>query len=264
MPYLTEIILFIRMYTAVARTICSCRIFDGIPVYLTEWNNTPSQQDLLNDTCFKSCYLVKNILQNYDRIYSFGYWSLTDLMGEAPLPEHEFFGGLGLFSKDGIPKPAYFALTLLKQLGGTFIDKDKGWFATKEKDVYKIIVYNYRHYSRLYAMAEKFDMTFTDRYTVFEPHRSLDVHLKIDGMENGDYLVRETALNRSHGSAFDLWVEMGALEPDTEEDFATLHSKAVPMCSKYIQPVENGCFEADAMLDVLEVRLITIRKLDKG
>ena len=101
-------------------------------------------------------------------------------------------------------------------------------------------------------MAEKFDLTFTDRYTVFEPHRSLDVHLKIDGMENGDYLVRETALNRSHGSAFDLWVEMGALEPETEEDFATLRSKAVLMCSKYIQPVENGCFEADGMLDVLE------------
>lgn len=236
---------------------------NDIPVYLTEWNSTPSQQDLLNDTCFKSCYLVKNILQNYDRIYGFGYWSLTDLMGEAPLPEHEFFGGLGLFSKDGIPKPAYYALTLLKQLGSTFIDRDKGWFATKEKNVYKILVYNYRHYSRLYAMAEKFDMTFTDRYTVFEPHQSLDVHLKIDGIENGDYLVRETTLNRSHGSAFDLWVEMGALEPDAEEDFATLRGKSVPMCSKYIQPVENGCFEADAILDVLEVRLITIRKLEK-
>ena len=231
------------------------------PIYLTEWNSNPSQQDLLNDTCFKSCYIVKNILQNYDRIYSFAYWSLTDLMGEAPLPEKEFFGGLGLFTKDGIPKPAYFALTLLNQLGGTFIDRGDGWFATKDDDTYKILVYNYRHYSNLYAMGEKFDMTFTDRYTVFEPNQTLDVHLKINDIENGNYMIRETVLNRSNGSAFDLWVDMGALEPDTEEEFHTLRSKAIPMHSKYIQPVESGSLEADAILEMLEVRLITVKKI---
>lgn len=235
-----------------------------IPIYLLEWNNSPSQQDLLNDTCFKSCYIAKNILQNYDKIYSFGYWSLTDLMGEAPLPEQEFFGGLGLFTKDGIPKPAYYALVMLSRLGDTFIDRDKGWFATKDGDVYKILVYNYRHYSRLYAMAEKFDMTFTDRYTVFEPNQPLDVHLRIDGVENGSYLVSETVLNRSNGSAFDLWTEMGALEPETEEEFLTLRSKSLPMCSKYIRPVENGCFETDAILDMLEVRLIQIKRIDSA
>lgn len=49
-----------------------------LPIYLSEWNNTPSQQDLLNDTCFKSCYIVKNILENYDRLESFTYQALTD------------------------------------------------------------------------------------------------------------------------------------------------------------------------------------------
>ena len=235
-----------------------------LPIYLTEWNSNPSQQDLLNDTCFKSCYVVKNILQNYDRIYSFGYWSLTDLMGEAPLPQNEFFGGLGLFTKDGIPKPVYFALTMLNKLGGTFIDKGEGWFATKDRSAYKIIVYNYRHFSNLYAMGEKFDMTFTDRYTVFEPNQTLDVHLRLNNMENGDYLIRETTLNRSNGSAFDLWVEMGALEPDTKEEFDTIRSKAVPMNSKYIQPVGNGVLEADAILEMLEVRLITIQKIESA
>lgn len=234
---------------------------ENIPIYLTEWNSNPSQQDLLNDTCFKSCYIVKNILQNYDRIYSFGYWSLSDLMGEAPLPENQFFGGLGLFTKDGIPKPVYYALTILNKLGGEFIDQGEGWFASRDGDAYKIILYNYRHFSKLYAMGEKFDMSFTDRYTVFEPSQTLDVHLQISDVENGSYLVRETTLNRGNGSAFDTWVEMGALEPDNEEELETLRHKSVPMQSKYILPVKNGAIEADAMLDMLEVRLITISKL---
>lgn len=35
----------------------------NMPIYLSEWNNTPSQQDLLNDTCYKSCYIVKTYLK---------------------------------------------------------------------------------------------------------------------------------------------------------------------------------------------------------
>ncbi len=65
-----------------------------LPIYLSEWNNTPSQQDLLNDTCFKSCYIVKNILENYDRLESFTSQALTDLMADSSLPNMLFFGGL--------------------------------------------------------------------------------------------------------------------------------------------------------------------------
>ena len=84
-----------------------------LPIYLSEWNNTPSQQDLLNDTCFKSCYIVKNILENYDRLESFTYQALTDLMADSSLPNMLFFGGLGLFTVNGIPKASYYAYTLL-------------------------------------------------------------------------------------------------------------------------------------------------------
>ncbi|MGN0362323.1 MAG: hypothetical protein ACI4ET_05720 [Bilifractor sp.] len=50
---------------------------------------------------------VKNILDNYDRLSSYGFWSLTDLMSDAPVPELPFFGG-GLFTRKGIPKASYF------------------------------------------------------------------------------------------------------------------------------------------------------------
>jgi xylan 1,4-beta-xylosidase len=112
----------------------------GNPIFLTEWNNTPSQQDLLNDTCFKSCYIVKNILENYDKLDGFGYWSLTDWMGEAPLPKEQFFGGLGLFTVHGIPKASYYALWLLRQLDGNFVGSGDGWFATKRGETYSVLI----------------------------------------------------------------------------------------------------------------------------
>ncbi len=232
------------------------------PVYLTEWNNTPSQQDLLNDTCFKSCYIVKNILENYDRLDSFGYWSLTDWMGEAPLPQQMYFGGLGLFTVGGIPKASYYALCLLRQLGSTFIGSGDGWFATKQDSRYIIMMYNYRHFSHLYALGERFDMTFTDRYTPFDPVQNLDVHLSLKDVKNGNYLIRETIVSRKSGSAFDQWVDMGAMELDTEQELKTLAARSTPFCSKYIAQAKNHTLELDAMLDMLEVRLLTIEPFE--
>lgn len=232
-----------------------------LPIFLTEWNNTPSQEDLLNDTCFKSCYIVKNILENYDRLDSFGYWSLTDWMGEAPLPSELFFGGLGLFTVNGIPKASYYALSLLRQLGNAFTGKGDGWFATKQGNRYIIIMYNYRHFSRLYALGERFDMTFTDRYTPFGPVQHLDVHLTLNDVKNGKYLIRETVLNRKSGSAFDQWVDMGALELDTEQELRTLEALSTPSCSKYTTESTNHTLELDALLDMLEVRLLSIEPL---
>ena len=232
-----------------------------LPVYLTEWNNTPSQEDLLNDTCFKSCYIVKNILENYDRLDCFSYWSLTDWMGEAPLPRELFFGGLGLFTVPGIPKASLYALTLLRQLGDTFVGKGEGWFATRQGKSYRIILYNYRHFSHLYALGERFDMTFTDRYTPFDPVQQLDVHIALEGISNGAYTVRETVLNRKSGSAFDQWLEMGALEPDSQQELNVLEALSTPKCSKYIAEAKNHTLELDAMLDMLEVRLLVIDPL---
>lgn len=230
-----------------------------LPIYLTEWNHTPSQQDLLNDTCFRACYLVKNILQNYDRIASFGVWSVTDLMAEAALPQELFFGGLGLFTQNGIPKAGYYALRLLSQLGDRLIGKGDGWFATKTGNEYRIILYNYRHFSHLYAIGERFDMTYTDRYTPFSPEQALDVHIVLDEVLNGSYTVHETVVNRKNGSAFDRWLEMGAMEPESRQELDTLSALSVPLQSKYHTKAEKHSLSIDAMLDLLEVRFITVK-----
>lgn len=231
---------------------------DALPVYLTEWNNTPSQQDLLNDTCFKSCYIVKGILENYDRLDSFGYWSLTDWMGEAPQPEELYFGGLGLFTANGIPKASYYAFTLLNRLGSTLLGKGEGWFITKEGNSFRILLYNYRHFSSLYAMGERFDMTFTDRYTSFSPDQLFDIHISINDVADTEYVITETTVNRNSGSSFDTWVAMGALELNRKEELDNLSLRSVPAINKYTARAENGTLSLDAMVKLLEVRLLIV------
>lgn len=230
----------------------------NLPVYVCEWNNTPSQQDLLNDTCYKSCYIVKNILENYDRFDGLAYWSLTDLMAEAPLPEKFLFGGLGLFTANGLPKAGYYALCLLRQLGDDFLARGNGWYATRTQKKICIIAYHYKHISNLYAMGERFDMTETDRYTMFEPSESLYLELELQNMEDKEYLLTEYILNRRHGSLYDAWIEMGAEIPVSDMEHNFLEARSIPALRKSKVTAKNGTLVLRPQLELLEVRLMII------
>lgn len=246
-----------EMITAVKKDLKTMNL-PGLPVYICEWNNTPSQQDLLNDTCYKSCYIAKNILENYDRPDGLSYWALTDLMAEAPLPSQLLFGGLGLFTVNGLPKASYYSLYLLHRLGDEFLAKGKGWFATKTSSDIRIIAYHYKHISKLYTMGERFDMTDTDRYTMFEPSESLFMELKIEDMEDREYMLTECTLSRKCGSLYDAWVDMGCLNPMNNTERFFLEAKSVPSLRKSKLTASDGTLTLQIRLELLEVKLVII------
>jgi xylan 1,4-beta-xylosidase len=228
-------------------------------IYLTEWNSTPSHFDLISDTCFKSCYIVKNILENYDRLDSFGFWVLTDFFEENPIPSELFHGGLGLFTYNGIKKPSYYAFYFLNKLGSELIDRGEGYFITRERDEYRIMLYNYKHYSSLYSKGEIFDMTFTERYTPFGSEDKKEFSLQFKGINSDLFEITEYVVNREYGSCFDKWVEMGARHLTTLEEIETLDALSRPMISKYtISSFENK-LDINAIMDLLEIRFISVK-----
>ena len=154
---------------------------DDLPIYLTEWNLTVSHRNLLNDTVFKSCYLAKNLLENYDSLNSFGYWALTDMMEETQPSANEFHGGLGLFSHSKIKKPHYFTFEFLNHLGNSLIEKGPGYFISKRHGCVQVFLYNYEHFNHLFASGESFDTTYLDRYTPFSMLGKMDVSLSLVG-----------------------------------------------------------------------------------
>lgn len=227
-------------------------------IYLTEWNCSPSHFDLLSDTCFKSCYLTKNLLENFDRLDSFGYWVLSDFFEEYQIPENIFHGGLGLFTYNGIKKPSYHAFYLINKLGSNLISKGDGYFITSENDEIRIMLYNYKHYSSLYAKGEMFDMTLTERYTVFGQEKKKEFNFIINNLPYEKYKVTEYIVNRQHGSAFDKWIEMGALDLDSHEEIEYLKGFSNPMINKYITSTIDDTLEVNFTLEQLEIRLIIL------
>lgn len=233
---------------------------DGTPIYLTEWNLSPSHRELLGDTCFRSCYLVKNILENMDRLDSMGYWVLSDLFEEHQVPPAPFHGGLGLYTYNGIKKPVYYAMWLLGKLGNELIDRGDGWFLTRKGNGYQLMLYHYKHYSDLYAACEAFDMTDTDRYTPFGPEQRREFEIRLEPITSGNWHAVEYSVSRSSGSAFDKWVEMGAQPLENMEEVALLQSLSRPMINKYTLQAVNGSLMVNAILDMLEIKMILLSR----
>lgn len=237
--------------------------YPKMPVYITEWASTTSHRDWLNDTCYRSAFIVKNILENYDQADSFGNWCLSDTLEEMPFDNQLFHGELGLFTNYGIKKPAYYAYTFLRKLMNTLVDCGPGYFiTTNQKNEYVILLYNYIHISPLYAQGVLFNVTFIERYNAFVNPSAMEVDLTLNNAENGVYIITEHIVNRQSGSAFDEWVRMGALPLITEEEINTLKGRSMPKILKNNIEVSNRKINYYSKLEPHEIRLVEIKKSD--
>lgn len=128
-------------------------------------------------------YVCRNILKNYNRLDSFGNWTLTDLIEELPLTDELFHGGMGLFTRNGIKKPAYYAFVFLNLLDDILLRRDEGYFITTNgHGNYTILLYNYNHFSSFYAQGIFFDSSPESRYEVFPDPHTMDAELTLENI----------------------------------------------------------------------------------
>lgn len=230
-------------------------------LYLIAWNSSISHNELLNDTVYKAAYIAKNILENYDTLESFGYWQISDFTEEVKISNQLYHGGQGLFTYNRIKKSHYYVFQMLNKLGGKLIKKEKGLFITVDGDSVQIILYNYQHYSKLYAAGDIFDMTFTNRYTPFPKPNTLKMIIPLKNLSQTKYQMTETIVNKNYGSSFDKWIELGGLPLQNSDDIEYLKAASVPKIQKKILSTENNTITITSELEPHEVRLIELKPL---
>lgn len=197
-----------------------------LPIILDEWSNNIWQRDLCNDTCYKSAYLFKNILENCDSMEGMAYYNLCDQLDEIAPAEEKFHGGFGLFTKDGIKKSAFWAMELLGNMGEKLIAKGEGYFISASGNEIQIYLYNYCHYDTLYRYRNTTNLSKKERYKVFNEKSAQSYHIQLEGIKEGNYQIKKYSISPKGGSVYDTWIEIGAPEKmsRTEEDLMAASS----------------------------------------
>lgn len=233
----------------------------SIPLVLEEWSNNIWQRDLCNDTCYKSAWLFKNILENNQELNGMGYFTLNDRLDEVPPASDTFHGGFGLFTKNDIPKSACRAMELLGEMGNRLLQKGEGYFITCSEKEIQIFLYNYSHYDLLYRYRHVVNMSKTKRYNVFVSEKSQAFYIRLEKMEDGKYQVRRYYITQEGGSSYDSWVKMGAPDPMDEEEIEILKNLSKPLYKRDSIEVKQGILRIKAKLNPQDVCLIKIKKL---
>ena len=232
---------------------------ENCSIIVDEWSNNIWQRDLCNDTAYKSTYIFKNVLENYDCFSAMGYFNASDRLDEIGPVAEMFHGGFGLFTQNGLPKSAYRAMQLLNKVGDKLIAQGDGYFISVANQSVQIFLYNYSHYDMLYRYRNTTNLTKTERYQVFNESQPKSYYFNLNGLSNTTYRIKRYRIGKNGGSTYDAWIKMGAPEPLTNEERQLLILKSYPeYCTKKI--VVNKSLKLKAYLEPHEILLITISK----
>lgn len=237
---------------------------ESLPLWITEWNLTVNHNNLINDTAFAGCYVLKNVLEHSQGLQALAYWCATDFIEEQPLPSHIFHGGLGLMTVDGIRKPQFLAYQALRQLQPHILAQGPGYIVTRSEHMLSALFYNYEHFSDLYAGNKTYNVSDTNRYTPFAKQAKANFVLELTHLPQRP--VREAVefvVNRAHGSAYDNWLEMGApvwgTSPELDQyRLECLKASAHPLIHSFSPQLDQGTLHYEATLEPLEFRLVQI------
>lgn len=148
-----------------------------------------------------SAYMVPHLIhRGLHGNGSTGYVKLLDdFRLSSNLTNEVFCGDRGIFSHQGIPKPAYFAYQFLAWFGKNALSIGKGYAAAVEGDDVHLLLYNYNSdlvsEARLKEIFMKgnFNQMATTRYAVT--------------MKNlpTDFQVFQFLMDETHGSAYNFW-----------------------------------------------------------
>lgn len=252
-----------NMLTLVRKTLKKLGMED-LDLNVTEWNISISNRNLLNDSCYKAPYIIKNIIDNINenKINMLGYWLSSDIFSDFRDSKSFLYGGAGLVTKNGIQKPSYHAFMLLKQLGDAVVSKGDNYIVTKKTgDRYQILCFNYKHFKYSYYLHPERSTGVNELYEIFEDTEIMECSLEIQGIRNGKYRIKEMKLNRTNGSVLDEWLQFGAVDDMKPDEVKYLSQICVPHMKVEHAMVDDQSIVLKAQLEPHEVRLFEINLL---
>ncbi len=88
-----------------------------MPLFYTEWHNSPSCRDRYHDDPYAAAFVIKSIADNDGIVDMYSFWTFSDIFEELYFASAPFHGGFGMLNIHGIKKPVYNAFYILHRLG---------------------------------------------------------------------------------------------------------------------------------------------------
>jgi len=234
----------------------------GTKLFITLWNMTISNRNILNDTCFKGAWIMKNMLDIADIVDMAGYWVASDVYGEAYDSTSALFGGSGLITKNGIFKPAYHVLRFMHKALATMVVKRSNYVITKgDSSNYTILFHNMKTINIQPFLRREEGVRFEDLKLLFEGGDSLKLKITLTDVTPGKYYIRTSSVSKLHGSVLDVVLQWNnSIEPK-HDDNVYLQKICIPHVDIQFRDAADGSLTLELDIEPNEFGKVEIMPL---
>ncbi len=250
---------YVKNQLIMARELMEEIDFQVAELHVTEWSSTVSNRNILNDHCNKGAYIIKNMIDSIGLADVTGYWVGSDLFADYYDSQAILNGGCGLITKDGISKPAFYAMEFLNNMGKKLIQKGDSYMITYcGHSNYGIICHNYKHYNYNYYLHMEDEIRIKEINRMFADRDKIRLRFQIKNVKNGKYLIKIHYINRYYGSVQDEWVRMDLITAANKEEIEYLKRVCTPRLSVKRCEVKDTVLSIEAELEPNEIQFIRI------
>ena len=236
--------------------------FEILEFFVTEWSSTLSNRNCLNDGCFKSAYIMKNLIQNYNEADAIAYWVATDIFAERIDTDHLLFGGCGLLSRDGIRKPAFFAFSHLNHMEHYFLGKSRNAIVSGDgKGLFYICCHNYKHFNFRYYSQDENQIEVEQQPRLFTDHEAIQMSFKLHPVNNGIYQVKVYSVNQENGNVQDAWRKLAYFNALSVIEIQYLQTACQPGLTIHKAEAYDHTLVVETRLAAQEIQGIVIAEL---
>lgn len=239
------------------QTILSEYEMDTLDLVVSDWNLSYIPRDLVRDICFMAPYILYTSIQTISQINTLCFRSLSDINEDFFIDRKPFHGGPGLMDFNGLKKASYYAFTLLAKMGTDIIKAGDNYLLTRSSKGFQLLLFYFVPYDSLYTIDDHSNLSYKQRYNIFESSEELVIH-SILPLPEGSYHVKETRIDRTCGSAYDLWLDTGAPEEMEPALITHIQKRGCPNIRYWAQEC-HGSLLLDTILPPHGVVLLEIR-----
>lgn len=231
-------------------------------LYISEWNNSISNRNYLNDSSFRGAYFAKKICEIWDSVDMICCWMGSDWMSSYYDSRSFINGASGILTKDGIKKPAWYALSFLNRLGDSVIERGADYVITKRGDTsYAVLCYNFKGFSCNYFFLEEHEVAPSTIENLFENADPVRIKIALRNLPvGGEYIVKKHRVNRQHGNILEEWRKFDYDSSLARADIKYIQEVNIPSMERKRVTADRDMLLLETELEKHEIMLIHIYK----
>lgn len=229
-----------------------------IPVYITEWNMSMSDRNLYNDSCGKAAHMLLQMIENYGEIEMGAYLYASDLSNRFSAKLPAFFGGIGLFNRDDIPKPSFYATLFFHMLHKKCIQVGSGYMLTTDGlNQYTLLLYNHKRFKHSYYLVPEDALQLDDFTSSYVDDHAIVFDVNLNGIENGTYTMKSFTVGEDD-SFLKKWQRIAYNREMDLDDVNYMKQVCIPKLTVKEVKVEKHVLHFSESVNAHDIRLIQI------